>query len=270
MKYRLFRPISSLVSMLLIALITGFLPANTQENPPTLVPTLTPFDTNPFDMNMDIPFPLLDCPEIESPFAGPAWGEITIGHNTMEDLRDYVTELSPYYSDYYDPYLQSIEFLAVSIKFAKSEQIPYKLGACIHPEDGIITAIFVPLFNLDVQTHMSALVAEYGAPDLVLWGVALDERVLLWLTEGIAASVSVDESEQFNPYGTVELIVYFPYQELEGYEDRWPYTHRASSASQLVTLTPYVPHEINPFDFDAIIATLTAEPSRTPTSTASP
>jgi hypothetical protein len=124
--------------------------------------------------------------------------------------------------------------------------------------------MYVPTPFEFYNIHIRDLVAKYGAPDLVLWDAILSARVLVWLTEGVAASVRVDESEQFFPYGTVMVMVYFPYQSLEGYEARWPYTHQASSAAYYVTLTPSVPHETNPFDFDAMIAAITAEPSPTP------
>jgi signal transduction histidine kinase len=42
-----------------------------------------------------------------------------------------------------------------------------------------------------------------------MWDEILSARVVVWLTEGVAASVSVDESEQFVPFGTITRMVYF-------------------------------------------------------------
>jgi hypothetical protein len=213
---------------------------------------------------MVITFPRLDCHDIEAPYEGPTWNGITIGSSAISDLRRYVSELSPNYSENSVASLQITEF-TVRFAVAESEGIPGLIYACVNPDDERIIAIyFTTRFE---QIHLQDLVAKYGVPDLVLWDELLDSRVVGWLTEGIAASVSVDESEQFVPFGTITRMVYFPFQSLEGYEARWPYTHQASSAAYYVTLTPSVPYETNPFDFDSMIATITAEPSRTPSRT---
>jgi hypothetical protein len=211
-------------------------------------------------------FPRLDCHDIEAPYEGPTWNAITIGSSTISDLRDAISELSHYYSDFSDSSLGITEFL-VGRATAEAEGVPALISACINPQDGRLIGIYVPTPTYYDQIHIRDLVAKYGVPEFVLWDELLDSRVVVWLTEGVAASVSVDESEQFVPYGTVTRMVYFPYQSLEGYEARWPYTHQASSRDYLVTLTPSVPHETNPFDFDSMIATITAEPSRTPSRT---
>jgi hypothetical protein len=226
--------------------------------PPTATPTLIP-PTNTRSL-----FPNLDCQDIEAPYEGPTWNGITIGSSTIGDLRDVIRELSPNYREYIDPSLGVSQFLLRGA-VAKAEGVPAQIYACVRPEDEIITGMYVPTPFEFYNIHIRDLVAKYGAPDLVLWDAILSARVLVWLTEGVAASVSVDESEQFVPYGSVIVMLYFPYQSLEGYEERWPYTHQASSRDYLVTLTPSLPHETNPFDFDSMIATLTAEPSPTPT-----
>lgn len=232
----------------------------------TEVPSHTP-TVIPIDISMVIVFPGLDCHDIEAPFAGPTWGDIAIGSATLSDLRNYLSDLNPDYRENSAPGLQMTSF-AVDSAIAEVRGIPAVIGACVNPDDERIIAIDVitPL----PQIHIQDLVADFGIPDLVLWDEIFSGRIVIWLTEGIAASVSVDESEQFVPYGTITLMVYFPYQSIEGYEERWPYTHRAISKAELVTLTPDLPHNINPFDFDAMVATLTAEPDRTPTPIATP
>jgi hypothetical protein len=206
----------------------------------------------------------LDCHDIEAPYEGPTWNGITIGSSTISDLRNSISELSLNYGEHSNASIGITEFL-VRRATAEAEGVPALISACINPQDGRVIGIYIPTSTYFYKIHIRDLVAKYGVPEFVLWDELLDSRVVVWLTAGVAASVSVDESEQFVPYGTVTRMVYFPYQSLEGYEARWPYTHQASSRDYLVTLTPSVPHETNPFDFDSMIATLTAEPLPTPT-----
>jgi hypothetical protein len=63
-------------------------------------------------------------------------------------------------------------------------------------------------------------------------------------------------------------IIYFPPQSAEGYEGRWPFN--LTRTQPFVPSDPSIPSEQNPFDFEAMIATITAEPSRTPTPTFDP
>ena len=200
---------------------------------------------------------------------GPVWNGIRIGSASVDDLRDYIDELSSSYTEHYNSSLQTISFNVLR-RIADSEEIPTLIEACINPDSHVVTAIYVTTTTLSEEISLRKLVVEYDSPELVMWSTTSNSRIAGWLEEGVAASVSVDESEQFVPYGAVTLMVYFPYQLLEGYEERWPYTHRASSKADLVTLTPDVPYEINPFDFDAIIATITAQPTRTATPTLTP
>ena len=246
-------------TILIIIAIMVLAFVNAQEATPT--PTQIPIAI--------IPFPSLDCNDIQAPFIGSTWGEITVGSSNINDLREYINTLSSSYTENSFTSLQITSF-SVSDRVSETENIPSVISACIQPDNQEIIALTVLTPSWLNQIYMIDLVAEYGIPDFVLWDEILSSRVLVWLTEGIAASVNVDESEQFNPYGLVTRVVYFPYQSLEGYEERWPYTHRAASRPELVTLTPQLPNADNPFDFDAMIATITAEPSRTPTPTFAP
>ena len=60
-------------------------------------------------------------------------------------------------------------------------------------------------------------------------------------------------------------MIHFPAQSSEGFEGRWPFT--VTRMEPFNPVDPSIPNEQNPFDFDAIIATITAEPSRTATPT---
>jgi hypothetical protein len=224
----------------------------------TTTPTPIPIDPNV----MMVVFPNLDCFDIESPFDGPTWNTITIGASTIDDLRNYVTELNPTYSEHSVDSLRYVSF-SVTNQIAESNSIPTVIAACLDSGSKIVTALGV--LNPFAESYLQDLVTHFGIPEFVWWDEILSSRVVVWVTKGIAASVSVDESEQFIPYGNVTRLVYFPYQTLEDYEEQWPYTHRASPRPNLVTRTPELPYVDNPFDFDAMIATITALPSQTAT-----
>lgn len=248
------KQVASLVcigSILLIAMISGLTVVTGQEATPD--PT-------------QIPFPSLDCDDIQSPFSGPDWHDITIGSSTIDDLLDTVNELSADYTVNAYPTLQQTTFSLLR-NIAEEENIPMVIGACTEPERQLVIALVIFPPPQPEPLLLTDLVAAHGSPDFVVWGETSRARVAVWLTSGLAASVSVDESEQTLPYGAVTRMVYFPYQELDGYEERWPYTHRAEPRPDFVTSTPYLPYETDPFDFDAMIATITAQPSRTPTPT---
>jgi hypothetical protein len=66
---------------------------------------------------------------------------------------------------------------------------------------------------------------------------------------------------------------YFPFQAANGYENRWPYNQTLPEEDFIAEVAPFlatdVPSVRNPFDYDSIIATLTAVPKFTPTATLS-
>lgn len=228
------------------------------ENQPT--PTYIPVEPIPV-----IPFPSLDCNDIEAPYQGSTWNGNTIGVTTIDEFTASIYELSQSYRNRFVPSLLSVLFTMPTISTAEKEGVPSLIQVCVEPNTAVITAIYIVMYQWEYPLNIRDLVAEYGRPDVVVWGSGLDNRMLIWLTQGVAASVSVDETEQFEVYGYVELMLYFPYQSIEDYETRWPYTHRMIDLAEHVTMTPSVPHTVNPFDFDSMLATITLEPTRTPT-----
>lgn len=222
-----------------------------------------------------LPFPgHLHCPEIISPHLGSTWKNFQVGVSTINELDTYMTELDPNYSR---GIIASVNFLSytflLSIRRAEELGVPSRIDVCFDPQTQIITAIS-PKGNF-TTVHLADLLIEYGEPDTVTWEFGTETRIAFWFEEGIAATIRVDLSEQFAPYGTVLSMTYFPYQEVEGFEERWPYNRtvageRVEELELRATLTPDVPNIANPFDFDAMIATITAQPSRTPTPTFTP
>lgn len=219
-----------------------------------------------------LPFPThLHCPDISSPYLGPRWKNFQIGVSTITELDTYLNNLNPNYNR---SRIDSVNFvsytLSLSIRKAEDLGIPSLVNVCFDPQSRIITAISPG--NLVDSPFLSDLLIRYGEPDAVTWDLSTETRLVFWFEDGVAATIRVDLTERFAPYGTVLSMTYFPFQPIEGYENRWPY-NRTVSGEQLedlqrrATLTPSVPNEENPFDFEAMIATITAEPSRTPSPT---
>jgi hypothetical protein len=108
-----------------------------------------------------------------------------------------------------------------------------------------------------------------GVPDVVTYSPSPYHRIALWFEDGIAAEFYVrnDPPNRDLPpaFGSVTKTIYFSYQDLDGYHNRWPYKYTYPTAIFLIDRD--VPSERNPFDFNAMIATITAESSRTPTPT---
>jgi hypothetical protein len=109
---------------------------------------------------------------------------------------------------------------------------------------------FIPVWLITVCT------IGYYIPDAVTWTSSYNKRILFWFEYGIAvqAFAVADDST----FGLIDSIIYFPYQEVEGYSTRWPYSETLKYDTTLPD-APY-PTETNPFDFDVFWATITAQP----------
>lgn len=206
----------------------------------------------------------------------PSWMGITIGESTLEDVEALLSTLSNDYifidDDDRDTRFTNFELLS----FDNVDDIPSTVSICL--DGNIIQVLSIRYTNYPgYRLYLDDFVSYLGVPDAVTWSNSPTGRVVFWFEQGIAVEVSAvpNEPGYYPTYGRVGTEVYFPYQEVAGYEDRWPY-------NQTRKFNPYLPlpQEIgaseaaldfgpeNPFDFDAMIATITAQPSRTPTSTA--
>jgi hypothetical protein len=185
---------------------------------------------------------------------------VTIGVSTVEELKRYADTIANYDSTY--QYADFI-YLARTGLLQDKSGIPPVIQACIDFDTQTVTALKLSFNTLSIEN----LVAEYGIPDIVTWGNSNIDRTVFWFNEGIAASVVILEESNSSDYGEVSSIVYFSYQTNEEFEARWPY-NRTNSENPIGGDHIYDPapsEKQNPFDFDAMIATVTAEPSRTPT-----
>jgi hypothetical protein len=243
-----------LIISLLVAL--GFCCfALAQESTPT--PLFTPFPTP-----IEDPFPFpngLFCPDAEGGL-GPTWNGITIGESTFDELQALMMELSDNYI-LTDHGARGAAFHLPTQSEALANNIPVLISVCI--QDSIITVLKI----LDAATQTPSFflddwIAELGVPDAVTWDNTAHSRVVFWFEQGVSVSISIQEL-----YG---FPVYFPYQSVEDYETRWPFNRTRRSPLQYHEGGTPPPSEQNPFDFDSIVATITAESSRTPTATLTP
>ncbi len=118
-----------------------------------------------------------------------------------------------------------------------------------------------------MRLGLAELVKRYGIPDAVTWTPSSVTRVVFWFGKGIGAEIlTLLEDDVF---GSVGSIIYYPYQNPVEYQQRWPYVHTRNSfpRGDVIYSTPDL-EERNPFDFGVMLATITAQPSSAPTSTA--
>lgn len=197
----------------------------------------------------------LSCPIYDDIPIGPSWHSITIG---VSQLNELAREMG-------DSQKNSIRVLHEWPGGVTSLNYRGKL-VCV--QDGIIVAMTIsePFFR-----NLSDYVAVYGIPDAVTWTPRFNSRIVFWFKQGIAVEAWTGTLNKNDLYwGNISYVIYFPYQEVEGYKTRWPYNATWPEAPNLLGIGDPVPTEQNPFNFEAMIATITAEPSRTPTPTFAP
>lgn len=251
----------------------------------TLLPTLTNYSfgqdtvteiSTPIEPLLLGAFPRdLFCSDITEVQLGYSWEQITIGETTLQDVETYLLSLNENYSIWFDENSASWNFNLDSDFFA--DDPPYiPSGVSVCSNENIVTALRLSwsyVLPVDNRLYLTDLMTRYGVPDTITYGTNSPFEVVgFWFSYGISAQISTASNELFEPnpldplYGVVNEIIYFPFQEIDGFETRWPY-------DRVVNQNPYLPEPRgteNPFDFEAIVATITAQPSRTPTPTFAP
>lgn len=250
-----------LIFLIFVVLPTLFNPVQGQE---AIGTTSTPDIVQP-EMARVFPRELF-CEDIENVEPGPSWLNITIGLSTLSDLQNTLLNISDHYRSNYDNVVGVWRFRLAE----REDQAPQAIIAC--ETDNVITALQISLPQVDISEtlFLDDLVSALETPDVVTFSSNPPFVVTaFWFEEGIAAEVYTASDDSYEPdptdpfYGQVEYITFFAYQEATGYTSRWPYNRTR-------LFNPYLPSPIgteNPFDFDAMIATITAQPSRTPTPT---
>lgn len=211
--------------------------------------------------------PELICPYFQNVQAGYSWHDITIGVSTQADLERFLRQFGEYELVFPDEGV-----LANSIGYrwrqssarGRTQQAPLSLDICI--QDGHIVVLDMTWFY-QPAFYINDVVALHGAPDVVTWSLVENNRTVFWFEIGVAANVFVQRGDAAS-FGLITRMIYFPPQSSDGYENRWPFN--LTRTEPFHPIDPSIPSEQNPFDFDMMIATITAEPSRTPTPTFTP
>jgi hypothetical protein len=190
---------------------------------------------------------------------GPSWRGITIGETTLTEIKSMLEEGQ-----------SMVEFEGM-LQFQLRDTSGFKLLINIRlcAENGVVKVIDIWRAGMAEALYLEDMIAELGEPDTVTYSTNPYNRLAFWFEAGTAAEIFVSQ----NAVGyEITEIYYFSYQSREGYENRWPYNAVLDPESGYfaTTLAEGTLHEQNPFDFDEIIAPMTAQPSRTRTPTFTP
>ncbi len=201
----------------------------------------------------------LMCEEVESG-EGASWLDIEIGVSSLDDLLMTLSELGEYEiwlaeDDYI--YLGRVEAEDVQLD-VDSILAPSFVAACISDDD-IITSFGI-LSRRGFQVDIYDLVSTYEIPDTVTWTVRPLSRIAFWFGAGIAVTMYVGPETEYKYL--IQQIYYFPFVDASSFEDEYPYAFTRTESLSSV--------EQNPFDFDAMIATITAQPTGSPMPTFTP
>lgn len=200
---------------------------------------------------------------------GPSWLGITIGLSSLEDVEQLISTFGDDEYVFIDDDNYDIRFVASNL-IRDESQFPSSVRLCL--ERNVIQVLAVGYSNglLAPRPNLSDFMAQFGTPDAITWTDNPASRIAFWFEHGIAAEVTVISNNPDDPhleptFGRVEVEIYFPHQETDGYENRWPY-------NQTRQFNPYLswPYQgrddygpENPFDFEAIAVTMTAQPPST-------
>lgn len=251
--------LSMIATLFILCLFIMFFSVNTQENENMsmqITPTSVIFPPPQFGE------PELICPYFREVESGFDWRGITIGMNTQDDLESLLEQLGRY-----ELVLPIEGTLSNSIGYRWQDsrdkgilqQAPAQLDICV--QDKKIVVLDMTWFYQS-PLYIDDLLASLGEPDIVTWSTMESSRIAFWFEFGVAIDVFV-QSGDAESFGLVTRVIYFPTQSKEGYESKWPFN--ITRKEPFNSSDPSIPNERNPFDFDSIIATVTAEPTRTPT-----
>jgi hypothetical protein len=201
----------------------------------------------------------LYCDEIKEVGDGPTWETVTIGKTTITELETYLNAIDNYQTGTLDD---------GTFFFRPEKSDGPKLGVVGCTVNGIITAL-AP--STSEYHYITDIIVAHGLPDAVTWTSNPPvTSVAFWFKQGIAAEVlSGDEYKDGTFFHKVSRIIFFPYQDIKGHETRWPY-NKTRSANFPVQGMGTPEGKQNPFDFEDLVMTITAQPSRTPTTTFQP
>jgi hypothetical protein len=245
------------------------------QEKPTFAQDFPQGTVTPVDMDDLRVFPSdLICDKQETGIGeiGPSWSGITIGESTLGDVEQLLSSLSDDYV-FIRENANNARFVIFELSQRKPD-IPSSVYLCLI-EDVVVVLAVTYNFGLTVpRPNLSDLLLEFGEPDTITWTDNPATRVVFWFEQGFASVLTILPNEiGYEPtFGRVNTEIYFPYQEAEDYESRWPYNQTRPFNPFLHW--PYQDYDEhgpeNPFDFQAMILTITAEPSQTPMPTLTP
>lgn len=209
---------------------------------------------------------LCDRLEASSDSYGASWMGITIGKSSYNDLETLIEGFDLSYLSIVENEFEGRFVIEGSSANLDSSRTPFAISYCLENEIIQVLKISYSL-NLKVKhPELSAFVNKLGKPDKITWTNNPNTRLVFWFSAGFAATIALPIDGEIGQTRVFQEI-YFPYQETDDYEDRWPY-------NQTRKLNPYLvsPEDArvdfgteNPFDFDTIELTVTAQPTQTPT-----
>ena len=182
---------------------------------------------------------------------GGTWRTLTIGESAVSDIDAVFVDNSTFEHD-----LESQDFTFID----DDSWTRFTVNYCVVDNQIIVLQITEATSALRIEDF----VLQYGIPDALAFDLDPTRRVIFWFEMGLAIEVYVNRSSQ--GFGRVTEIIYFPYQENVNYEEKWPYVFTIDYSPPYDNLTS-IPQTLNPFEFNSMVATMTAEPSRTRTAT---
>lgn len=184
---------------------------------------------------------------------GSHWFDIEIGVSSLDDLMTTLERFGDYIV-----WLDEDNYLYLGRVEDEDEQLevdpliaPSFVAVCISDEDTIVTLGILSRRGLELDIY--DLTAIYGIPDAVTWIARPMSRIAFWFDEGVATTIDIIEDTQI-PY-RITAIYYYPFVDETTYENEYPFAYTRQDALSSI--------ERNPFDFDSIVATITAQPSQT-------
>jgi hypothetical protein len=251
-----------IVLVLIILTLAAFANHTMGYSNPTTTPT-----TDPIDQARLFPT-TLGCSYIETVAEGPSWESITVGQTTFEELDALFHELNPNYVQSGNIEPKSYQWMLETkppwtYPDLGIEQAPSAVQVCI--VDGTVAAIRLSPPSLRArQLYLRDFLALYAIPDVITWGtIDISDRVAFWFEDGMAVNFPIGEAF-FNEDVPARIgsVTYFPYQEVEGYENRWPFNRtKEQPFPNIRGLTP------QPLNLMGTITALEMAPPRTPTPT---
>ncbi|MEM9955755.1 MAG: hypothetical protein AAF846_29415 [Chloroflexota bacterium] len=249
--------------IILVVIILTFLFTSTRKIIVGVTQEVTPTFTSSEETSY-VFFPdNLFCADIKDTNIGLTWENITVGDSKLDDFLDLLN-LHEVYEFVVDE--QEVLFFYDDIQQSANSYLPLGGNACFKQD--IITVLLIT-YNLNSSLRLDSFIATYGEPDKVTWVYGDPrQRLLMWLDEGVAITTYINTTiDDINVYGYLTTVVYFPPQEDDLAGGVYPYNRTWSPNTQELK---DLYGEQNPFNFNNIIASVTAQPSYTPTATLPP